>query len=134
MTTSSNLIGPGGRLFADPQPGKDEVSFRVDNTSTAYYNSPCYKVHQYDVQGIPPPRKNIPMQLQLADFAGPAIISAIQKAGKITFHSVGDTGAAKVNHEQTVQRAIQNEAEVATRWPTTLPQAARMGRRSFLPG
>jgi hypothetical protein len=113
MPVTPNLVGPGGRLFADPQPGKDEVAFRVDNTSEAYYNSPYYEMHKNDLQQIPPPRKNVPMQLQLADFTGPAIISAIQQAGKITFHSVGDTGAAKVNREQTVQRAIQNEAEVA---------------------
>jgi Calcineurin-like phosphoesterase len=113
MAIKPNLVGPGGRLFAEPQPGKDEVSFRVDNTSAAYYNSPYYELHKNDLQQIPPPRKNVPMQLQLADFTGPAIISAIQQAGKITFHSVGDTGAAKVNREQTVQRAIQNEAEVA---------------------
>ncbi len=113
MAMKPNLVGPGGRLFAEPQPGKDEVSFRVDNTSEAYYNSPYYELHKNDLQQIPPPRKNVPMQLQLADFAGPAIISAIQQAGKITFHSVGDTGAAKVNREQTVQRAIENEAEVA---------------------
>src|ERR1700683_123279 len=113
MARKPNLVGPGGRLFADPQPGKDEVSFRVDKTSAAYYNSPDYPPHKNDFQQIPPPRKNVPMQLQLADFAGPAIISAIQQARKITFHSVGDTGAAKVNREQTVRRAIENEAEVA---------------------
>src|ERR1700683_3893499 len=113
MARKPNLVGPGGRLFADPQPGKDEVSFRVDNTSAAYYNSPYYQLHKNDLQQVPPPRKNVPMQLQLADFAGPAIISAIQQARKITFHSVGDTGAAKVNREQTVRRAIENEAEVA---------------------
>src|ERR1700693_3169336 len=113
MAMKPNLVGPGGRLFAEQQPGKDEVSFRVDNTSEAYYNSPYYELHKNDLQQIPAPRKNVPVQLQLADFTGPAIISAIQKAGKITFHSVGDTGAAKVNREQTVQRAIQNEAEVA---------------------
>src|SRR5580704_3084053 len=113
MPTSPHLIGPGGRLFADPQPGTDEVSFRVDNTSEAYYNSPYYELHKNDVQRIPPPREEVPMQLQLADFTGPPIISAIESAGKITFHTVGDTGAAKVNREQTVQRALQNEAEVA---------------------
>ncbi len=113
MPTSSNLIGPNGRLFAEIKPGKDAVSFRVDNTSSAYYSSPYYKLHENDVQRIPPPRKNVPMQLQLADFTGPAIIAAIQKAKKIEFHAVGDTGAAKVNHEQTVQRALENEAEVA---------------------
>jgi hypothetical protein len=113
MPTSPHLIGPGGRLFADPQPGTDEVSFRVDNTSEAYYNSPYYELHKNDVQRIPPPREKVAMQLQLADFTGPPIISAIESAGKITFHAVGDTGAAKVNREQTVQRALQNEAEVA---------------------
>src|ERR1700683_2149099 len=113
MTTSSNLIGPNGRLFAERQPGKDAVTFRVDNTSEAYYNSPYYVQHKNDVQAIPPPHKNVPMQLQLADFTGPEIITAIQRAGKITFHAVGDTGAAKVNHQQTVERALQNEEEVA---------------------
>ena len=113
MATNSNLVGPNGRLFAETKPGKDAVSFRVDNTSAAYYNSPYYKLHQDQVQRIPPPRKNVPMQMQLADFTGPEIITAIQRAGKITFHAVGDTGAAKVNHQQTVERALQNEEEVA---------------------
>src|ERR1700683_2571600 len=113
MTPSSNLIGPNGRLFAERQPGKDAVTFRVDNTSEAYYNSLYYVQHKNDLQAIPPPRKNVPMQLQLADFTGPEIITAIQRAGKITFHAVGDTGAAKVNHQQTVERALQNEEEVA---------------------
>jgi hypothetical protein len=33
------LSGTDGRLFADPQPSPDELSFRVDNTSAAYYDS-----------------------------------------------------------------------------------------------
>jgi hypothetical protein len=28
-----NLIGSGGRLFANPVPGTDETTFQVDNTS-----------------------------------------------------------------------------------------------------
>src|SRR5580704_14860557 len=113
MATSSNLVGPNGRLFAETKPGKDAVAFRMDNTSAAYYDSPYYKLHQDQVQRIPPPRKNVPMQMQLEDFTGPEIITAIQRAGKITFHAVGDTGAAKVNHQQTVERALENEEEVA---------------------
>jgi len=100
-------------LFAETEPGRDEASFRVDNTSAAYYNSPYYALHKNQVQPIPPPRKNVPSQLTLDDFVGPEIIAAIQRAGKISFHAVGDTGAAKVNHQQTVARAIANEAEVA---------------------
>jgi len=112
MASTPKLIGPGGRLFAETVPGSDESTFRTDNTSAAYYNSPYYKLHQYQVQPIPARRKNATPQLDLADFVGPEIISAIQRAGTITFHSVGDTGAAKVNRAQTVQRAIADEAEV----------------------
>jgi calcineurin-like phosphoesterase family protein len=113
MPTTQNLTGPGGRLFAEQKPGADEATFRVDNTSEAYYNSPYYLLHKNQVQPIPPPRKNAPLQLNLADFLGSELIAAIERAGQITFHAVGDTGAAKVNHQQTVQRAIENEASVA---------------------
>jgi hypothetical protein len=113
MATPVKLIGPGGRLFAETVPGSDESTFRTDNTSAAYYNSPYYKLHQYQVQPIPAPRKNAAPQLDLADFVGPEIIAAVQRAGTIAFHAVGDTGAAKVNRAQTVQRAIAHEAEVA---------------------
>src|ERR1700728_3955509 len=113
MASPPKLIGPGGRLFAETLPGSDESTFRTDNTSAAYYNSPYYKLHQYHVQAIPAPRKNATPQLDLVDFVGPEIITAIQRAGTITFHSVGDTGAAKVNRAQTIQRAIADEAEVA---------------------
>jgi hypothetical protein len=34
---SDKLVGPGGRLYADPTPGPDEVKFREDNTSSEYY-------------------------------------------------------------------------------------------------
>jgi hypothetical protein len=30
------LSGADGRLFADPQPAADEITFQVDNTSAAY--------------------------------------------------------------------------------------------------
>jgi hypothetical protein len=113
MASTLKLIGPGGRLFAETVPGRDEITFRTDNTSAAYYNSPYYKLHQYQVQPIPAPRKSGAPQLDLADFVGPEMIAVIQRAGTITFHAVGDTGAAKVNREQTVQRALADEAEVA---------------------
>jgi hypothetical protein len=113
MASTPKLIGPGGRLFAETVPGSDESTFRTDNTSAAYYNSPYYKLHQHQVQPIPAPRKNATPQLDLADFVPPEIITAIQRAGTITFHAVGDTGAAKVNRAQTVLRAIADEAEVA---------------------
>src|SRR5260370_194044 len=113
MPTKPNLIGPGGRLFAEPIPGKDEASFRVSNTSSQYYNSPYYLVHKREVEPIAPARKNAPMHLDLGDFVGPQIIQNIASAGKISFHYVGDTGAAKVNRQQTAGQAIANEAKVS---------------------
>jgi len=107
----SDLIGPKGQLYADPKPTPDEVSFRVDNTSAQYYNSIYYLKHKDQVQRIPAARDTNP--LDLADFVSADIMGAINKAGKIVFHSVGDTGAAKVSRSQTAATAIQQEARVA---------------------
>jgi hypothetical protein len=109
--SSAPLLGPQGQLFAEPQISPDEKTFRVDNTSAAYYNSPYYLAHKAQVQLIPPRRNNLP--LNLADFAPASVSAAIQAAGKITFHAVGDTGAAKVNRYQTAAVALGHEASVA---------------------
>src|SRR5579871_2439160 len=107
----SNLVGPKGQLYADPKPTPGEVSFRVDNTSSNYYNSVYYLGHKNDIQRIPPARDT--NALDLGNFVSADIIAAINKAGKIVFHSVGDTGAAKVSRSQTAATAIQQEARVA---------------------
>ncbi|HEX6897663.1 MAG TPA: metallophosphoesterase [Bryobacteraceae bacterium] len=105
------LIGPKGQLYADPQPAPDEVAFRQDNSSAAYYNSPYYLAHKNQVQRIPARRNNLP--INLADFVPPDIIRSIQRAGKISFHAVGDTGAAKANRSETAATALGHEAAVA---------------------
>jgi hypothetical protein len=48
-----NLTGPGGRLFADPTPGPDEMSFQQNNVSAKYYSSAYYLAHKSQVQPIP---------------------------------------------------------------------------------
>ncbi len=105
------LQGPKGQFYADPQPSPDEIKFREDNTSSAYYNSPYYLAHKSQVQKIPPRHGSAP--LNLADFIPDAMIKAIGKAGKIALHAVGDTGAAKVTRSQTAATAIGHEAAVA---------------------
>jgi hypothetical protein len=107
----TRIMGPEGRLYADPQPGPDEVKFREDNTSSAYYNSPYYLAHKDQVQPIP--RRRSGVTLNLSDFIPQEILNAIQAAGKISFHAVGDTGAAKVNRSQTAATALGHEAAVA---------------------
>ncbi|MGA2471390.1 MAG: metallophosphoesterase [Solirubrobacteraceae bacterium] len=101
----AGLVGPNGQLFANPSPSPDEVSFQVDNTSDAYYNSPYYKLHQAQLQPVPAPSA-APPHLELSDVVGAAALASITAAKRISFHAVGDTGAAKAI-------SIANEAGVA---------------------
>ena len=111
MANTANIIGPKQQLYADPHPAPDEVTFRQDNTSAAYFSSPYYLAHQNQVQAIPRRWSNAP--LSLADFVPHAVIAAVQGAGKISFHAAGDTGAAKVNKSQTAATALAHQAHVA---------------------
>ena len=106
------LSGAEGRLFADPEPSPDQVSFQVDNTSAAYYESTYYKLHKEDLQPVPEPRTRRP-RVDLAHVLEPKFLAAITATKKISFHAVGDTGAAKVNSFQTARKALENEASVA---------------------
>jgi hypothetical protein len=107
------MTGPKGQFYADPKPSPDETSFRQDNNSAAYYNSPYYLLHKSQVQPIPQVRQNAAPNINLADYIPADIADAVDQAGKITFHAVGDTGAAKVSRSQTAGTAIQHEAGVA---------------------
>lgn len=49
----------------------------------------------------------------LAQVLGNDALGPITAAKRISFHSVGDTGAAKVNHSQKEATAIAHEAGVA---------------------
>ena len=109
-----NLVGPNGRLFGDPSPGPDETAFQVDNTSSAYYNSPYYKQHQNDVEAIPVAAPAAPLVLQ--DIVGADFLAPIIAAKRISFHSVGDTGAsstAAISHEATVADAMAADLTAA---------------------
>ena len=93
---AARLRGAAGRLFADPQPTPDEKTFQEDNTSAQYYSSPYYLLHRNEVQPVPPPATPEP-RVDLADVLPVDLLTSITQARQITFHSVGDTGAAKVN-------------------------------------
>jgi len=84
----------------------------VDNTSEAYYQSAYYELHKSDLQPVPVPRVPEP-RVDLTDVLGAEFLAPIVAANKITFHAVGDTGAAKVNAFQTAELATANEASVA---------------------
>jgi hypothetical protein len=109
---ASNTVGPKGQLYANPTHLPGETSFQKDNNSSTYYNSAYYLAHQKQVQPIPTARNTTPLELQ--DFLPPDEMAAIGKAGKIVFHAVGDTGAAKVNRSQTAATALGHETAVAS--------------------
>jgi hypothetical protein len=109
----TNVTGPGGQLYADPKPSTDEDAFQVQNNSAQYYNSPYYLANKSRVQPIPPSRPGAPSNLNLEDFLPASLISTITQAGSITFHAVGDTGAAKTSRSQNAATSIAEEASVA---------------------
>src|SRR5256714_283506 len=117
----TNLIGTGNRLFADPTLSPDESSFLVENTSSQYYNSPYYTAHKSDIKPVPAPRSS-PPRMELADVLPADLLDQIQGTKRISFHAVGDTGAAKVNPQQTAAQAIAQEAEVADAMSADLAQ------------
>jgi hypothetical protein len=108
----TNLLGVDDRLFAEAQPTADETAFQLDNTSERYYQSPYYEKHKLDLQQVPRPRTKRP-RLQLDRVLPAHVLEPMVAAKRISFHSVGDTGAAKVNRAQTASQAIANEASVA---------------------
>jgi hypothetical protein len=113
MGFKPSTTGPQGQLYADPKPTPDEDAFQVNNTSEAYYNSPYYLKNKNLIQQIPPPRPGVPLNIDLSDFLPTATIAAIQAAGSISFHAVGDTGAAKTGGHQTAATAVAQQASVA---------------------
>jgi hypothetical protein len=113
MPSTKNMVGPTGQLYGELVPGKDETQFQQDNTSSQYYNSPYFTIHKNQIQPIPPPRAGVPLQISLIDFVDAAVMAGINSAKQIIFHSVGDTGAAKVDKSQTAATAIAHEARVA---------------------
>lgn len=97
---SPNVIGPSGRLFADPSPGGDESSFQVDNTSEQYYKSPYYLAHSEQLQPVPAPRVS-PPRMTLAELVGETPLASRLQERKIVFHVAGDTGPSSSSHIET---------------------------------
>ncbi len=122
---------PDGRLFADPQPSPDEASFQVDNSSEAYYNSVYFLRHKEDLQPVPAP-KVVQPKIDLNDVLGADFLQPSVDAKRIVFHAVGDTGAAKVNAQQSAAQAIANEASVADAMAVDVTNGGANGPLFFL--
>src|ERR1700722_6116725 len=131
MPSKMNLVGPHGQLYADPKPSPDEDAFQVDNTSEAYYNSPYYLLHKSQVQPIPPRRTCALPYINLADYIPQDLANAIDAPGKITFHSVGDTGAAKSGPHQSGATSLAEQAAVADAMTTEVQSGGTNGPAFF---
>ena len=106
-------------LFADPDPGPDEVSFHQPNVDEQYYKTGYYPAHQNLIQPFPRPLPD-PPRIDLTTILGPNLLDPITKAQAITFHAVGDTGASSAS-------LIGPEARVADAMAAEVAQAGPEG-------
>jgi hypothetical protein len=110
-----HLFADPQRLFADPDPGPDEVSFHQPNVDEQYYNTGYYPAHQNQIQPFPRPLPD-PPRIDLATILGPNLLDPITKAQAITFHAVGDTGASSttlISPEARVADAMADDVGAA---------------------
>jgi len=84
--------------------------FKEDNTprSTTARRTTCCTGTR--CKPVPPPATPEP-RVDLADVLPADLLTSITQARQITFHSVGDTGAAKVNAFQTAAQARRQRGE-----------------------
>jgi hypothetical protein len=93
---------PGDPQFGQPAPSPDPTGFKVPVTDQGDYS----KVNATLLQSVPPP--TVPavepiLELQeVLGSAGAAKIAALEQAGQIVFHAVGDTGSVKGPSSQSL--------------------------------
>jgi predicted phosphodiesterase len=114
-----HLFADPERLFADPDPGPDEVSFHRPNVDEQYYNTGYYATHRDQIQPFPRPLPD-PPRIDLATILGPNLLSPVVAAQKITFHAVGDTGASST-------ALIDPEARVADSMADAVAEGGTQG-------
>jgi Calcineurin-like phosphoesterase len=94
-----------GFAFANPQPSPDD--FDEFDPQDVYADSKVAATQV--IEPIPAPWKPTPV-MALSDVLSAGSIQAIQKAGQIVFHSVGDTGGIKEpSHQFAVADALAAE-------------------------
>jgi hypothetical protein len=98
--SKSIMLPTSSRFFGETAHTPDEVTFQIDNTSSQYYASRYYKLHQGILEPLPSRSRPV-FNITLEEVIGKDRITEIQKSGKIIFHAVGDTGAAKKSGPKT---------------------------------
>jgi hypothetical protein len=101
-------MASAGFTFANPQPSPDNYS--EFDPKDVFADSGVTEIQA--IEAIPQPRKTPPV-MALSDVPSSESIQAIQNAGKIVFHSVGDTGGVKEpSHQFAVADAMS--ADIGT--------------------
>jgi hypothetical protein len=97
-----------GFAFANPQPSPD--NYNEFDPKDVFADSGVTEIQA--IEAIPQPRKTPPV-MALSDVLNSESLQAIQNAGKIVFHSVGDTGGVKEpSHQFAVADAMS--ADIGT--------------------
>ena len=97
-----------GFVFANPQPSPDD--YNEFDPKDVFADSKMAEIQA--IEAIPQPQKTPPV-MALSDVLSAEAIQAIQNAGKIVFHSVGDTGGVKEpSHQFAVADAMS--ADIGT--------------------
>jgi hypothetical protein len=94
----------GKPQFGQPTPSPDPTGFRVPVTDDGDYS----KVNPTLLQPVPQPRGASPVLTlqEIYGSTGAAKLAAIERAGQIVFHAVGDTGIAIIPHRSLPSREI----------------------------
>jgi Calcineurin-like phosphoesterase len=103
------------RTFADPKPGATPETFQLDSEGLSGQD-------EAQLQPVPEPRST-PPRMSLADVIGTEAEEAIENRRKITFHSVGDTGAvhhSTLSDEEAVSEAMTNDLSTVKPSPSFL--------------
>jgi hypothetical protein len=102
-SSSSSRSEPQNKYyFGEPKHIPGEVNFKDPNSDEFRYKQPGFRTL---IQRVPDPRVT-PPQMSLEDILGGELVQEIENAGRIVFHSVGDTGA------KFSTAGLENEAAV----------------------
>jgi hypothetical protein len=97
-------------IFGEPAPSPDPKAFVVKHLS----DNPLYNaLNKKLLQALPPPREGANLVLKLADVLGEKSVQKIHSAGRIVFHSVGDTGpiAGPENQSLVADKMVEDFKE-----------------------
>lgn len=119
------LLGP---VFDEPVPGSDPANFGTPHESDGAIYAQISALLKTQTVAFPRSRVADDALITLNEIYGPSgagVIATIQAAGRLTFHSVGDTGASDV-------RKYRDEIRVADQLTTDSQTTETANRAAFL--